>query len=62
MVTVILKEIVRNTASLKLVRFRARIIGAARFTSEMFPHTSPAKRVSVIFQIGFGFFLHPTKL
>ena len=57
-VTVILKEIPRNTALLKLVRFRAWIIGAARSTSEMFSHTSPSKIVSAILQMWFGFFFY----
>ena len=48
----------RNTASLKLVRFRAGIIGSARLISEMFSHTSPSKSVSAIFQMWFGFFFH----
>ena len=51
----IVREIPRNTASLKLFRFHEWIIGAAPVTSEMFPHTSPPKRVSAIFQMWFGF-------
>ena len=47
-VAVKLKEIPRNAASLKLVRFRAWIIRAAQLTSEMFSHTSPSKRESAI--------------
>ena len=56
----ILKEIPRNTASFKLVRFRPWIIKVARLTSEMFSHTSPSKRVSAIFHM--GFFLQPPQV
>ena len=41
----ILKEIPRNTASFKLVRFREWIIGAARLTSEIFSHITLKKGV-----------------
>ena len=54
---VILKEIPRNTASFKLVRFRAWIIGAARLTSEMFSHTS--SHINLRFSIcGLVFFFY----
>ena len=55
-VAVIWREIPRNTALLKLVRFHTWIIGTAPLTLEMFPRTSPSKRVSAIFQMWFGFF------
>ena len=57
-IAVILKEVPRNTASPKLVRFRAWIIGAAQLTSEIVSRTSPSKSVSAIFQIWFGFFFY----
>ena len=50
----ILKEILRNTVSVKLVPFRTWIIGAAQLTSEMFPHTSLSKRVSAICPVWSG--------
>ena len=54
----ILKEVPRNTASPKLVRFRARTIGAARLTLELVSHTSPSKSVFAIFPMWFGFFFY----
>ena len=61
-VEVILKEISRNTASFKLVCFRAWIIGAARLTSEIFSHTLPSKRLSAIFHLWLVFVLQPPKV
>jgi len=49
-----------HSASLKLVRFRSWIVGAARLTPEMFSHTSPSKRMTAIFQMWFGFFSTPS--
>ena len=57
----ILKEIPKNTALPKLVRFHVWIVGAARLTSEMFSHTSPSKSVSAIFQMWFCFFYNLLK-
>ena len=55
-VVVILKEIPRNTALFKLVCLHEWIIREAQLTSKMFSHTSPSKRVLLIFQMWFGLF------
>jgi len=54
---VILKEVPRDTASPKLVRFHVWIVGAAEKVS----HTSPSKSVSAISRCGFIFFYNLLK-